>query len=120
MGKLNKLSKPEKIAVVKMSIVMMLLSIPELLAYYAGVGMMSNTLLRISILSSYTIFSYVSLKKAFTPGYASFVLIFAWMYIVSLFHLTPQMHYLTLASISILMVCGLLSGSNIHQKSYCS
>lgn len=102
-------TKQERRETIKMCIVMMLTSLPEIISYYTGMGTMSQTQLRISMLLFVSVFSYVSLKKISKPGYVQFVIIFGWMLFISIFHLTPKMPIPTIFLISMLMVCGLLS-----------
>lgn len=102
-------TKSEKREIAKMCIIMMLVSLPEIFSYYSDEGILPTTIVRISMLLSFSILGYVSLKKASKPGYFTFVLIFAWMYFVSFFHLTPKTPYLTIFTFSVLMISGLLS-----------
>ena len=92
-----------------MTIIMLFTMIPTLMSYYFASGQISGSVLKVSMIMSFSILHYVSIKSAGLESRRIFVIIFVIMGLLSLFSLTPDMPYLTLICISLLMISGVLS-----------
>lgn len=102
-------TKRERREIWVMTIIMLLLQLPNLTSYYYSVGAIPNFINKISMALSLCILHYVSFRELRKPNRYLFVFIFIWMTFISLFNLTPSMPYMTLFIIALLMVSGVLS-----------
>lgn len=92
---------------ISLAVVFILITIPDILSYYAGIGQAPQWLLQLSMCSVFLLSRYMTRKRL--AGLQLYLLFcFFVMLVLSLFHLEAEVPKLTLFSILLIMLFGVL------------